>query len=386
MDIFTKVVEPSRLSVPTNSVADPIFQTSVYSFDDIEEVDQLLGGQRQGYSYTRGGNPNYDSLAQFISGVEGTEKTVITSSGTASLLAGILALRPKPCTIYLAREIYGGTVGICRRILEPMGYVTKWVDTHDEKDFAQLITKQSSLLIVESISNPLGRISPLDKIIAIAHARGALVLVDNTFATPFHASPIEWGADLVVHSATKFIGGHSDLILGIVTGSTERLSAVQEIVDVAGFTPDPFAAWLALRGARTLAIRMERASTNALELAKALETIPSIDRVYYPGLPSHPDYEVAKSLLKRGFGAIVSLSLRGGYDAVQSMIRRLKLVRFVPSLGDVSTTLSHPVVASHRELTPEEKNAVGIDPGVVRISVGIESVRDIIEDFVQALS
>lgn len=237
MDIYTRVVKPSQIKIPTNAVADPIFQTSVYAFNEIAEVDQLLGGQREGYSYTRGGNPNYDALGQFIAELEGTERAVVTSSGTASLMAGILALRPKPCPIYLAREIYGGTVGICRRILEPMGYVTHWVDTHDPEVVGDVIQGDHPLLIVESISNPLGRVSPLDQVIETAHQRGAAVLVDNTFATPFHATPIDWGADLVVHSATKFIGGHSDLVLGLLTGTSDIVREAQTIVDVAGYTP-----------------------------------------------------------------------------------------------------------------------------------------------------
>ncbi len=386
MDIFTKVVEPAKTPSPANAVAQPIFQTSVYAFDDIGEVDQILAGTRPGYSYTRGGNPNFDALAQFVASIEETEDAVVTASGTASLLAAMLALAPKPCAILLSREIYGGTVGICRRILAPMGYSTSWVDTHEVEAFKASLNGEPCLLVVESISNPLGRVSPLDEVIQAAHDGGACVLVDNTFATPYHAQPVKWGADLVVHSLTKFIGGHSDLILGVVAGDTTRISAVREIVDVGGFTPDPFAAWLALRGARTLALRMQRSSQNALELASALQTIAGVRRVYYPGLPSHPDYLVAQKLLVRGYGAIVSLSLEGGYGAVQSMIRSLKHVRFVPSLGDVSTTLSHPMVASHRELSPEEKVSVGIDGSVVRISVGIESVQDLIEDFRQALS
>ncbi len=387
MDIFTKIVRPTRNPMPSNAVSSPIFQTSAYAFEDIDEVDQILRGERPGYSYTRGGNPNSHALEQFISGIEETEDAVVTASGTASLLTGILGLCPKPCHIFLSREIYGGTVGICRRLLEPMGYTVEWVDTHDGASIRDALSlrARSSLLLTESISNPLGRVSPLDEIIEIAHSAGDLVIVDNTFATPYHARPAEWGADLVVHSLTKFIGGHSDLILGVVAGDSERIRAVRDIVDIAGFTPDPFAAWLALRGSRTLGLRMQAASQNAMELAKALESLSEVARVYYPGLPSHPDHDAAKRLLHRGFGAVVSMSLKGGFPAVQAMVSRLQLVRFVPSLGDVSTTLSHPVVASHRELTDEEKRAVDIDDSMVRISVGIEAVSDIIQDFRGAL-
>lgn len=385
MNILTKALLPSVIEMPHNAVSDPIYQTVSYSFENIDDVDELLGGMRKGYSYTRGGNPNFDALAQFIATLEGGDKAVVTSSGTSSILSAILALRPKPCTIYLAQEIYGGTVGISRRILEPMGYHLKWIQTHNMELLADEITDKGSLLIIESLSNPLGRVCPLNQVIDIAHKKNSAVIVDNTFATPYHVNPLEYGADLVVHSATKFIGGHSDLILGLVVGKKELIKDVQEIIDVGGFTPDPFAAWLALRGARTLPLRMERSCHNALIVADALESQKKIKKVYYPGLSSHPDHDVAKQLLKRGFGSIVSFSLEGGYDAVKSFISHLKLIRFVPSLGDVATTLSHPGVASHRELSPTERLTVNIDDSTVRLSVGIEFSHDILQDINQAL-
>lgn len=386
MDFYTRAASPSETATPSNAVSPPIFQTSVYSFRDIDEVDALLGGERPGYSYTRGGNPNFEGLAQLIAALEETEAAVVTASGTAGLFAAIVALMPTPSRILLAREIYGGTVGIARKLLTPFGYRMEWVDTHDSVAMDAALSGPPAILVMESISNPLGRVSPLKELIAMAHDHAVPVLVDNTFATPFHARPATWGADLVVHSVTKFIGGHSDLILGVVAGSRARIASVASLVDSAGFTPDPFAAWLALRGARTLALRMDRSSSNALQLARALERMPAVRQVYYPGLPSHPDHGLAQSLLTRGFGSIVSMSLNGGFSAVQRMIQALQVVRFVPSLGDVSTTVSHPAVASHRELSPEEKAAVGIDPSVVRISVGIEDAGDIIADFRQALS
>lgn len=385
MDIFTRAVQPMESEAPPNAVAPPIYQTSVYAFEDLDTVDDILGGKVRGYTYGRGGNPNTDALAAFVAQLEGADAATITGSGTASILAALLTLHEGPCRILLAREIYGGTVGVARRILGPLGYETEWVDTHDLSEVERALGRGPAVLVAETISNPLGRVSPLDRLADLAHAQGAPFLVDNTFATPYHARPHDFGADLVVHSLTKFIGGHSDLILGVVTGSRDRMARVHDLVDAGGFTPDPFASWLALRGGRTLAVRMERASANAQALATALEGMPGVRRVYYPGLLSHPDHAQAQRLLRRGFGAIVSVSLAGGYDAAQRLIRRLKWVRFVPSLGDVSTTLSHPVIASHRELTADEKDRVGIDPSVIRISVGIESPDDLIADFAQAL-
>jgi cystathionine gamma-synthase len=386
LDIFTRSVIPAETPAPANSVAPPLYQTSVYAFDDIDEVDALLGGTRKGYSYTRGGNPNYDALSTWMARMEEVEAAVPTGSGTAALMAGILTLLPTPGRILVAREIYGGTVGISRRFLGRLGYRMEWIDTHDLEAIEKAVAgSEPAVLVVETISNPLGRVCALDEIIPIAHAQGVGVLVDNTFATPFHARPARWGADLVAHSLTKFIGGHSDLVLGMLAGSQARIREASSLINSGGFTPDPFATWLAYRGGRTLSLRMERSSANALALARHLEELPAVARVYYPGLASHPDHEHAARLLSEGFGAIVSASLKGGYDAVQRMVSRLKLVKFVPSLGDVTTTLSHPVVASHRELSAEEKALVDIDPSVIRISVGIEGAKDILEDFEQAL-
>ncbi|POB09075.1 PLP-dependent aspartate aminotransferase family protein [Sulfobacillus sp. hq2] len=386
MDIYSQAVQPILVPSPDNAVSPPIFQTAAYAFRDINEVDEVLSGQRPGYSYTRGGNPNTEALGQFVANLEGAEAGLVTSSGTAALLAGIMTLLPHPGCILVAREIYGGTVGLVRDILGPMGYRLQWVDTHNPETVRDALGQGAGLLIMESISNPLGRVCDLEHLITIAHEHHVPVMIDNTFATPFHATPLQWAADLVVHSLTKFIGGHSDLILGVVVGVHDTIQRASHIVDAAGFTPDPFASWLCLRGARTLALRMRQASTNALELAQALEQAQGVRRVYYSGLPSHPDHEVATRLLQRGFGSIVSISVDGGYEGVQTMIRHLDRVRLVPSLGDVATTISHPVVASHRELTSEEKEIVGIDESIVRISVGIESSSDIIDDFVQALS
>jgi cystathionine beta-lyase/cystathionine gamma-synthase len=386
VDFFTKTVSELPVQSPDNAVSPPIYQTSAYSFSDIDDVDAILGGKRLGYSYTRGGNPNTDTLGQLVAKLENAEAGIVTASGTAALMSAILTLLPSPGRIMVAREIYGGTVGIVRNILGPLGYRMEWADTHDLQGLEEILAQHPGLFVLESISNPLGRVCALDQVIALAHDYQTPVIVDNTFATPFHATPLQWDADLVVHSLTKFIGGHSDVTLGAVAGSGTLVRKVTHLVDSAGFTPDPFAAWLAFRGAKTLALRMQQGSGNALKLASFLEQAPGIRRVYYPGLSSHPDHIQAQRLLRRGYGCIVSASLEGGYSSVQQLIRHLNLVKFVPSLGDVSTTISHPVVASHRELTPEEKAQVGIDDTIVRISVGIESSEDIIADFSQALT
>lgn len=385
MNFFTKVVAHQAAATPANAVSPPIFQASAFAFDDIEQVEGMLAGTTPGYFYTRSGNPNFDDLAALLATLEGTDAAVVTASGTASLMTAMLTLRPEPARLLISQEIYGGTVGIARRLLEPLGYQMQWVNTRDLSALAEAMAGSPALLMMESISNPLCRVSPLDEVIRVAHQHDVPVVVDNTFATPFHAQPAALGADLVVHSLSKYIGGHSDLILGVVAGSQDRIAEVRRVVSSGGFTPDPFASWLALRGARTLALRMERSSQNALALAQALEHYPGVRGVSYPGLASHPDHEVASRILTRGYGAIVPLAVEGGYAGSQRVVQRLKLVRFVPSLGDVATTVSHARVGSHRALTPEEQELLGTDGSVVRISVGIDDVQDVLADFAQAL-
>lgn len=385
IDIHTKAVQLPDMTWPQNSAVPPLYQTAAYSYSDIDQVDRIFLGDDAGYTYTRGGNPTTETLEALLADLEGADKAVVTASGMGALVVGILALAPSPGPIVLAREVYGGTAGLVRRVLAPLGYTLKWVDAHDEEAVLGTVREEPGLVIVESISNPLGRVSPLDTLIPAIHEAGGKVLVDNTFATPYHARPLEYGADLVMHSVTKFIGGHSDLVLGALAGAHEMVNHAADLVNVMGVTPDPYASWLAFRGARTLALRMERASDNAMTLAAVLKNHPSVAQLYYSGLTGHPDYPVARRVLKRGFGAIFALRLSGGRQAAETFARSLKLVPFVPSLGDVMTTISHPVVASHRELTPDEQRMVGIDEGVLRVSVGIENVRDLIEDFSRAL-
>ncbi|PSR20154.1 MAG: hypothetical protein C7B45_16285 [Sulfobacillus acidophilus] len=385
IDIHTLSVQIPAVEWPYNAATPPLYQTSAYTYHSVDEVDRLLSGDGRGYTYSRGGNPTCDALAYVLAELERAEAAVIAASGMGAILAGILALSPTAAPVIVAREIYGGTPGLVRQVLQPLGYTLYWLNTHNEAEAKATLQAHPGVLVVESISNPLGRVSPLDTLIAMAHQMGSHVLVDNTFATPYHAQPLRFGADLVAHSVTKYIGGHSDLIAGALVGSKELTQRAAQILNVMGITPDPFAAWLALRGARTLALRMERASQNALSLSTALSGHFALDRVYYPGLSSHPDHEVAQRLLERGYGAIVGLRLHGGRRAVERFVQSLKLVPFLPSLGDVMTTVSQPVVASHRELTEAEQRAVEIDDSVVRVSVGIENVQDLIEDFQQAL-
>lgn len=370
---------------PQNSAVPPLYQTAAYAYHSLEHVDQIFLGQEPGYTYTRGGNPTTEALAQLLAQLENGEDSVIAASGMGAVLAAILTLLPEPGPIYMAREVYGGSLGLVRRVLEPLGYELVWVDTHkDERDMTAS-EGNSGVLILESISNPLGRVCALDRWIARAHEIGAGVIVDNTFATPYHVNPLDLGADIVIHSVTKFIGGHSDLILGALVGSRQLMERAAGLVNVMGITPDPFAAWLAFRGARTFALRMERSSENAMTLATVLKSHPGVSQVYYSGLASNPDYSNARRLLNRGFGAILGVSVAGGRPAAERVLQALSIVPLVPSLGDVMTTVSHPVVASHRDLTLDEQLAVGIDGGVLRVSVGIENVRDLILDFTTAL-
>ncbi len=387
IDIHTRAVQPPQMDWPQNSAVPPLYQTAAYTYKSLEQVDRIFQGTDDGYTYTRAGNPTTRAFADLIASLEEGEQGAIAASGMGAILVAVLALEESPGPLLMAREIYGGSLGLVRRVLEPLGYRLVWVDTHAPEACLGIMRENpGGVLILESISNPLGRVCALDTLIESAHRSGVKVIVDNTFATPYHVRPLRFGADLVVHSVTKFIAGHSDLILGAIVGKADIMKTVDSLINLMGVTPDPYAAWLGMRGARTLALRMERASDNAMTLATVLKDHPALAQVNYPGLTRHPDYNVAKRILNGGFGAIFGLSLKGGRTAAEEVIRRLTIVPFVPSLGDVMTTISHPQVASHRELTQAEQERVAIDPGVLRVSVGIENVRDLIEDFTNALS
>jgi cystathionine beta-lyase/cystathionine gamma-synthase len=356
-----------------------ISPASVHVFTDLDDYDAVASGQRPGHYYGRNSNANREMLEGAVAELEGAESGVATASGMAALHVAILALAPRPATIVATRELYGGTASLLRQDLEPAGYEIHFVDMGD-LDAVRRSMGGAGLVIAETITNPLCRVPDLEAIAAMARSDGVPFLVDNTFATPMLCRPLELGATVVMHSATKYLGGHSDLVAGVVAGDAATMSAARARASRTGTTLGPFDAWLAVRGLRTLDVRMRRHSRNSLDLARALERMPGVTAVHHP-LVGGPN-----RLLPDGSGGMMAFDLEGGREAVQRMIKRFSLVTFAASLGGVETTISYPEITSHRSMSPAERAALGVGPGTVRVSVGLEDPDDIISDFTNAIA
>jgi cystathionine beta-lyase/cystathionine gamma-synthase len=381
----SRAVHAGRDLEARSPLAPDVSPASVHVFRDLEDYEAVVRGERPGHYYGRNSNANREMLERAVAELEGAEAGVTMGSGMAALHAAILALAPKPTAIVATRELYGGTAALLRQDLEPAGYEVQFVDLTD-LPAVQRAMSSAGLVIAETITNPLCAVPDLGAIAQFARARSVPLLVDNTFATPLLCRPLELGASAVMHSATKYLGGHSDLVAGVVVGDAGTMASVRARSTRTGTQLGPFDAWLALRGLRTLDVRMRRHSENSLALARAMRSMPGVARVHHPLLEDSPSYAVASRLLASGAGGMMAFDLDGGRDAVQRMIRRFVLVTFAASLGGVETTVSYPEITSHRSMSADERAALGVGPGTVRVSVGIEEVGDIVADFAQALT
>ena len=363
-----------------SSLVPPIYQTSVFTFEDLRTAAEVTGGQREGYSYARIGQPNADMFGAAVAALEGAEASAVAASGMGAILAALVAARDgRP--VAAAEEIYGGSIALLDGFLAPLGVKCLRFDAHHP----ETMPSEAGAVLVESASNPLGRLADLQALGEAAHRTGARLIVDNTFATPFLCRPLEHGADLVVHSVTKFLAGHGDVTLGVLSGGAELVRTSQGALTTFGATPDPFACWLALRGVRTFGVRMERAVHNAKGVAAFLAGRPEVLRVHHASLPGHPDQELARRFLSGEGPAILAFDLRDEAAAAR-FIERLRLIRYAPSLGDVSTIVLHPATTSHRQLPPLEQERLGILPGTIRLSLGIERLEDLQEELSRALA
>ena len=384
MRLDSRAVHAGREPAARESLAPPIVQAAVHVFDDLEDYDAVARGDRPGHVYGRNSNENVAWLESAVADLEGAPAGVATASGMAAIYVAILALAPRPVPIVFQRELYGVTLALLRQDLAPLGYELRGVDFTD-LDAVREALPGAGLAICETITNPLCRVADLDAVCRLAEAEGVPVLVDNTFASPALCRPLEHGATAAVHSVTKYLGGHSDLVAGVACGSAEFVREARARSVRVGTTLGPFEAWLALRGVRTLHLRMARHSTNSLRLAEALAGLAGVERVHHPLLEGSPSQGIAERLLPDGSGGMMAFDLVGGRPAVQAMTGALRLVAFAASLGGVETTISYPEITSHRSLSPDERAELGITPGTVRVSVGIEDVRDVVEDFRQAI-
>jgi cystathionine beta-lyase/cystathionine gamma-synthase len=381
----SRAVHAGRDLGARSPLAPDLSPAAVHVFTDLEDYDAVARGEKPGHYYGRNSNSNREMLERAVAELEGAEAGVATASGMAALHAAILALAPKPATIVATRELYGGTAALLRQDLEPAGYEAHFVDLTD-LDAVRRALQGAGLVIAETITNPLCSVPDLEAIATMARERGVPFLVDNTFATPLLCRPLDLGASVVMHSATKYIGGHSDLVAGVIVGNAATMGVARSRSARTGTPLDPFDSWLALRGLRTLDLRMRRHSDNSLALARAMRSMPGVTKVHHPLLEDSPSYAVAHRLLAAGAGGMMSFDLEGGRAAVQRMIKRFTLATFAASLGGVETTISYPEITSHRSMSPEERAELGVGPGTVRVSVGIEDPDDIVADFAQALS
>jgi methionine-gamma-lyase len=365
-------------------VASPIIRSSNFTFSSTEEMKRWAEGKSKAYIYTRFGNPTLAVAEAKIAELEHGEAGLVTASGTAAISSALLAILQAGDELIATRQLYGGSYRLMRDVLPRMGIRVQHVEA-DLEGVDQLVNAKTRALYVESPTNPTLGLVDLQKTVALARKHKLVSIIDNTFATPILQKPLEMGFDLVLHSATKYLAGHSDLVAGAVAGSWELVGKVREMMVSLGGSMDPDPAYLLIRGLKTLEIRVRRQSETALAVASFLEQHPKIERVHYPGLPSHPDHDLAKRQMA-GFGGMLAFDLKGGLDAACRFCDRTKIFLLAVSLGGVESLIVLPIYTSHYRMSTVELKAAGVEPGTVRMSVGLEDPRDLIADLDQALS
>ncbi|HPF71442.1 MAG TPA: aminotransferase class I/II-fold pyridoxal phosphate-dependent enzyme [Candidatus Krumholzibacteria bacterium] len=371
---------------PIRAVSTPIFQSSTFAFENVEHGAAVFRGEDPSYVYTRLGNPTQTALETELAYLEQGEAALALASGMAAATTAILTCCQAGDHIVAGDTLYGGTHQLFTQTLPRMGITVTEVPADDPANFAAAITDRTKLVYLESPANPTLVLTDIAAVAKIAHERGCLVLVDNTFCTPYLQNPLLLGADIVLHSATKYIGGHGDTVAGILVGKADWiLQARMETLRDVGGCISPFNAWLLLRGLKTLPVRMDRHMTNAMEIAQFLSYHPKVAKVIYPGLKTHPQHALAKRQ-QRGFGGMISFLVEGGREAGRIVMDNVQLCTLAVSLGDVDTLIEHPASMTHSTYSEDELVKVGIDPAMVRLSVGLENVEDIIADLRQALA
>lgn len=376
-----------RANPDERAVVPPLVQSTTFLLDDRSYADMIEGRVDEALIYTRLRNPTLDVVQRRLALLEGAERALVFASGMAAMHAALMSVLTAGSRVIAHRELYGSAWDLLHNFLSKLSIRTEFVDLADGDARARALAPGGGVAVVycESISNPTMCVSDLPAIAQAAHAAGALLVVDATFATPVLQRPLELGADLVVHSATKYLGGHSDVIGGVVCGSAQRLKPVHRWLQLAGGCMDPHAAFLLDRGLKTLPLRMRAHCENAARLAAWLENEAAVESVLYPGLASHPSHGRASQLLAAP-GGMLSFAIRGGDEAALRFVRSLELALEASSLGGVETLVSLPFNTSHARLSAEDRRAGGIPPGLVRVSVGIEDAGDLIGDFEQALA
>jgi len=364
-------------------VGTTVERTANFTFASTEEMKLRAEGKSSAYIYTRYGNPTLAVAEKKLAALEGGEAAVVTASGSAAISSTLFALLKAGDEVIATRQLYGGTYRLLRDILPRFGIGVRYVDA-DLAGIKQLVGPRTKAFYIETPTNPTLRLVDLQKAVAFAQEWGLISVIDNTFATPVLQKPLEAGFNLVVHSATKYLAGHSDVIAGAAVGSNVLIQKVRENVICFGGSMDPEAAFLLIRGLKTLEVRVERQCKTAMAVAKYLEAHPKVARVHYPGLLSHPDYRLAKRQMQ-GFGAMLAFDFKGGLSAARRFCDRVRIFLLAASLGGIESLVILPIYTSHHKMSPAELRAAGVEPGTVRVSVGLEDAADLIEDLRQAL-
>jgi O-succinylhomoserine sulfhydrylase len=384
-DIDTLAVRAGTVRSQFNEHSEAVFLTSSFVFGSAAEAAARFKGEQPGPIYARFTNPTVQMMEARLAALEGAERCVAFASGMAAILATVMGLMKAGEHVVASRSIFGSTVQLFSNILGRFGIETTYVSPTDPAEWRAAVKPNTKLFFVESPSNPLTEVSDIRALAAIAHEAGAWLAVDNCFCSPALQKPLELGADIVIHSATKYLDGQGRVLGGAVLGSQALMEGVYTFLRTAGPTLSAFNAWVILKGMETLSLRMDAHSRNALALAQWLEAQPQVARVLYPGLPSHPQHELAMAQQKTG-GGIVAFDLKGGQPAAWKLIDATKLLSITANLGDTKTTITHPATTTHSRMTPEQRAAAGIGDGLVRIAVGLESLADIQADLERGLA
>jgi methionine-gamma-lyase len=370
----------------TGALVSPMFLTSTYVFTP-EKMERYLAGDKRGiFTYGRSRNPTQNSFQEKIAALEGAESALATGSGMAAISLAIMSFVHSGDHIISCNTVYGGTYALFTRIFKEFKIEVTFVNELNEEELAKAMRPNTKMIYIESILNPTMEVPNIPEAVSFAKKHGLMTMVDNTFTTPYLFRPLEIGVDVVVHSTTKYINGHGDHIGGVIVGRADFIENIRSgIYQELGPVPSPFACWLGLRGLKTLHLRMRQHCDNAMAFAKWLETNSKVEKAIYPGLQSHPQHVLAESMFKNGFGGMVSFKVRGGLREAQSVINNLKMAHYAVSLGDLDTLVEHPATMTHGKIAPEERLRMGISDNMIRVSVGVEDVEDIIADFDNAL-
>lgn len=368
------------------SLNPPIFQTSTFVFNDVEEGRARFAGEQDGYIYTRIGNPTVKLLEERIAALEEAEGCVAFGSGMGAVSGVILALLKSGDHIISTDAVYGGTYSFFEMIQERFNIQVTMIDMTNPEEIRKHIQENTKMIYLETPINPTMKLVDLEKVAAIAKEIGAVTVVDNTFMSPYLQQPLHFGIDIVLHSATKYIGGHGDVIAGLVAGSKEKIDKIRKYsLKNIGSVMAPFDAWLLIRGLKTLAVRLDRHTESAMKIAQYLEQNPKVDKVYYPGLESFPQYDLAKKQMKAP-GGLISFEVKGGLQAGIDLLNQVELCQLAVSLGDAETLIQHPASMTHASIPRENRLEMGVTDGMIRLSVGLEDVDDIIADLEHAFS